>query len=710
MANTSVGNLSLSITSSVTKSVNAINKLTASLQVANTELAKMNTLTANSPITINLGKINNSVKNLETQAKQTTKAVQTMGGSLSSLKDTLMFSIGFGSLQQGIRTMTSWFTQGFTQASDFVENFNLFNVSMRSGSTSALEGDETYAKALEYQNKLNSAFKVNISETMRYQGVFKNLGNSLGLTNDASSLLSKNLTNLTLDLASLHNRTFASTFSKLQSGIVGQTKPLRDLGIDVTQQTLQPLLYEMGINKYVTELTQAEKVLLRYIAIIKQSSSAHGDFAKTIETPSNQIRIFNDQIKELQRWFGTMFIGTIGKILPYVNAFVISLKEVFKWISLAFGFKMEDWDFFVNQSGDAEDLNGIIEDTQENVESLRKSLAGFDEINNIGQEASGSAMPNIGLSDTYFTLLDQLEGYNNGLDGIKTKASEISKTFLEWLGYTTDTEGNITGIEGGFAIIASLAFDNINTFFTNMKTFTKDVAMWFDEHPDAFDALIILGTMGAIVGVGLWAIASPFNAMLLAVGAIVLFYDDIKNLWDAMTPAEQLATSLFAIALGIGAIMVALSGGIAGFSISAGMAAMLATFGTIAVLAGSVGLGDSVRRIESNYANEDSGIGGIPTQRPDYYADGGFPTSGQMFIARESGAEMVGSIGGRTAVANNDQIVQAVSQGVAQAVASVMSNGGNNTVILQVDDVELGRAVIGSINKTMKTTSLVLDI
>jgi hypothetical protein len=54
------------------------------------------------------------------------------------------------------------------------------------------------------------------------------------------------------------------------------------------------------------------------------------------------------------------------------------------------------------------------------------------------------------------------------------------------------------------------------------------------------------------------------------------------------------------------------------------------------------------------------------------FANGGFPNEGELFVAREAGAEMVGSIGRRTAVANNDQIVSAVSAGVAKAVSSVM--------------------------------------
>ena len=61
------------------------------------------------------------------------------------------------------------------------------------------------------------------------------------------------------------------------------------------------------------------------------------------------------------------------------------------------------------------------------------------------------------------------------------------------------------------------------------------------------------------------------------------------------------------------------------------------------------------------------------------FATGGFPEEGQLFVAREAGAEMVGSIGGRTAVANNDQIVEGIRQGVYDAVMAANSNGGNGT-------------------------------
>lgn len=81
------------------------------------------------------------------------------------------------------------------------------------------------------------------------------------------------------------------------------------------------------------------------------------------------------------------------------------------------------------------------------------------------------------------------------------------------------------------------------------------------------------------------------------------------------------------------------------------------------------------------------------------FASGGFPTEGQLFLAREAGPEMVGTINGSTAVANNDQIVQGITSGVQNANTAVVSaiytlisavNDKDFTVAIGDDDI--GRA------------------
>ena len=90
---------------------------------------------------------------------------------------------------------------------------------------------------------------------------------------------------------------------------------------------------------------------------------------------------------------------------------------------------------------------------------------------------------------------------------------------------------------------------------------------------------------------------------------------------------------------------------------------------------------------------------------PYWYANGGFPESGQMFIAREAGPEMVGTMGGRTAVANNDQIVQGIAGGVSSAmVGQNQLLAEQNRLLRQILEKDTsvrldGAAVAKSINR-----------
>ena len=103
-------------------------------------------------------------------------------------------------------------------------------------------------------------------------------------------------------------------------------------------------------------------------------------------------------------------------------------------------------------------------------------------------------------------------------------------------------------------------------------------------------------------------------------------------------------------------------------------------------------------------------ISGATTDKMRQYAAGGFPDHGEMFIAREAGPELVGRIGNRTAVANNDQIVDGITYGVAtanqpvisaiyamaqQVVRAVESNGGD----VYLDGAKVGARVTQAQNR-----------
>jgi hypothetical protein len=172
---------------------------------------------------------------------------------------------------------------------------------------------------------------------------------------------------------------------------------------------------------------------------------------------------------------------------------------------------------------------------------------------------------------------------------------------------------------------------------------------------------IIEGIGVALAATGL--ILTKFNTSLgvcvTIIGAIVAAVALVISSWDEMSDTMKIAVTV------IGGVVAALA--------AAALAALAAqgalTFGVGAALAAATIGGATI----ALYGTLKS-VG--------VFADGGYPEEGQLFIARESGAEMVGNIGGRTAVANNDDIVEGIADGVAQGFEN-SSSGGDWTIVIK---------------------------
>lgn len=345
----------------------------------------------------------------------------------------------------------------FEKANDYVENFNLFSVAFKEGTD----------QSLQFHNSLERIAGVDISQSLRYGGEVKNLAYSLGLASKESNLLSENVTKLVYDISSLYNISMKSSHDKLMSGLVGQTKPLRSLGIDVTQQSLQPYLAKMGINEQVKSLTQAQKVMLRYIAILDQSKNAQGDFARTINNPANQMRILNETIAQTIRWVQTLGIQIIGGALPTLIGFASAVGEVVKFIAELLGFNIQDYKFVTpNTVAETYDMADAIESVgsgannigaglgkaSEKAKELRKELLGFDKINNLNSDTSvgstgslggvgGGSLKGLGENlDITNKLKNAMKGYDNLLSSVQNKATGIKDSFMRMLGFTKEID------------------------------------------------------------------------------------------------------------------------------------------------------------------------------------------------------------------------------------------------------------------------------
>ena len=114
---------------------------------------------------------------------------------------------------------------------------------------------------------------------------------------------------------------------------------------------LQQEAYNLGIEKSVTAMTQAEKAELRYYAIMTQVTNAQGDMARTLEAPANQLRILQAQVEQATRALGNLFLPILKAILPYAIALAKAIRMVAEIIAGFFGVSIPEFDMGTDAIG-----------------------------------------------------------------------------------------------------------------------------------------------------------------------------------------------------------------------------------------------------------------------------------------------------------------------------------------------------------------------
>lgn len=315
------------------------------------------------------------------------------------------------------------FTKFITYASDYVEILNKFQVSFQ----------ELYQDNLKSVNQLAQAFGFSTNTLLDYTATFNNMLKGLkGLSDETSATISQTLTRMAIDYSSLFNVSIERSMNAFQSAISGNIRTLRSIsGFDVSETTIFSIYQELGGTKTMRQLNQLEKRLLRIIAIERQMSStgALGDYARTIETVSNQVKILKEQFVEMSKWIGMNLLVYAKPVIQYANAIVLTIKEMAKALAQT---KQEIDE--IDYETEFASFGGSVEDTTDAVEELSKSLSllGLDKLNVLG--SSGSSITD-GLS-VEGNILDALKEYKMNLDKVSYRAKEISERMMTWLGYS----------------------------------------------------------------------------------------------------------------------------------------------------------------------------------------------------------------------------------------------------------------------------------
>ena len=386
-----------------------------------------------------------SIKNMartKNEVKELGNVSATASSKLSKLGNALKGVFAYQSFKQlGLKAMD------FLDSSvNRAEELNLFNVIFKNVEKNGIKTfSELGRGAITFQNKLNEAFGTNLTQTLRYQGLFQAMATNAGIAEKEASLMSETMTKLTYDLASLYNKNEKTVAEALRGGVyAGQTKPLRNFGIDITQTSVNPLLKSLGINdRTFTDLTQAEKQIARYISTLRQAQSAMGDFAETIESPANQLKIFKQQLVEVKTAWGNLFMGMYAEILPYANAILMVLKEIAKALSSVFGLSTRDYNTGIGSLEEVydgfEDIGTGASNASKAAKELKRQVLGFDQINNLttpsksgGSGGSGSGTSVGGIDKR---LIDALKGYDNLMDKVRMKALDIRDRWMDILGF-----------------------------------------------------------------------------------------------------------------------------------------------------------------------------------------------------------------------------------------------------------------------------------
>lgn len=482
-------------------------------------------------ITAETSGLKKELNSLKTQLSKTEKTVtKTTGGikkALSSLtKGFTATAIVYGLIKVG--------KQAVQTASDLQEVQNVVEVSF--GSMSA-EVDKFAENALKQ-------FGLSKLSAKQFASTFMAMSNGMGIAAEAGKNMSLNLTALAGDLASFRNVEQDVAFTALKSVFTGETETLKNFGIVMTEANLEAYALSQGITKSYNAMSQAEKVALRYSFVLNATKNAQGDFARTSNNWANQVRILKEQFKELAGIIGNGLLKVLQPLIILLNKVLSSAISVANALSQAFGGKKikESSTSVSNMASGMGDIASGAEDTSSGLESadksakkLKRTLAGFDQLNVLSTSDSGSSTSSgaggaggdiTGLANaSYISTEEEVESGVSKADEYFKQVSEIYHKWFDNLpklkinfdkeqaledikGIGLDILNTIAGL-GSFVITIGINLANdldigklANDFISLVKSVTGLASSLTDVLVPAFEKLYDIGLKPVVEWIG----------------------------------------------------------------------------------------------------------------------------------------------------------------------------------------------------------------
>ena len=200
--------------------------------------------------------------------------------------------------------------------SDLQETINKVDVSFGNSSNQvkAWAQDSIKSMGLARQSALDAT------------ALFGDMGTGTGQTQEEAAKMSMGLTQLVADMAPFKNVSFERAKTALAGIYTGETEALKGLGIVMTEANLEAFAMSQGITKSTKDMTQAEKVQLRYNYVMSVTKNAQGDFARTSDGLANKTRMSGERMKELSAQIGE-------KLAPAMNKLLETGNKILDWVN-----------------------------------------------------------------------------------------------------------------------------------------------------------------------------------------------------------------------------------------------------------------------------------------------------------------------------------------------------------------------------------------
>lgn len=644
----------------VTNAITNLPQLTTQLNNLMTTLSKAPTVSSN---TIQM---TNALANLASQGNKVGSASRSLNSGLTSTRRSMnhttrstrglasaigMFYARCFLLIRAIKKLGS----AIKASMDYVENLNYFNKAFSQVASKAdlsswkelgYKSAEAYGQALQKELSRQSletttkmsgysvsengmvvsartkSLGINPTQVMKYQAMYAQMASSMGVASDTAAKMSRALTEIGADLASVRNMDFDKVWTDMASGLAGMSRTLDKYGANIRNVNLQQKLNELGIQANISALNQNDKALLRTIILLENTKYAWGDNAQTLNRGANQLRMLKSNFANLSRTIGNIFLPTVAAILPYINGLVIALQRLAERIVKLLGNTDFDWGGTGGADetslsylyDDADQLSDNLDDATSSAKKLKNELMGFDEINKLSDNtddtsntsAGGLDDAGRGLLNSAFdkVLSDYQTVWDKAFDDMGNKANEIadkiesafkSKNFrniglyistslrdaldsIDWESVYKRVEGFASGLAeflnglirpDTFYTVGKTIANSLNTSLHSLLTFgeTFDWANFGDslaEGINGFFGNFDFERFGKTINTWVHGLAEAFLHFINGLDIKQIF----KGLWDALSELDlgtiTIIVSAFALRNIATTALMMLSGSISG--------------------------------------------------------------------------------------------------------------------------------------------------